>query len=123
MSVSVSAEGASVFVTADSLSSREAAQQGIEVGQCKRRKRLVAMDVVFCMFSALIKRAVESHTAAQGVVSFDQVQVNFQLRLWGPEECSRRMGRWAGWGVCLGWMEGKVSQSVPAPLQQAMRCW
>ncbi|KAI7777901.1 hypothetical protein LA080_002953 [Diaporthe eres] len=87
VSVSVSAEGASVFVTADSLSSREAAQQGIAVGQCKRRKRLVAMDVVFCMFSALIKRAVESHTAEHGVVSFDQVQVNFQLaEALGPEE-------------------------------------
>lgn len=102
-----------MFVTADSLSSREAAQQGIAVGQCKRRKRLVAMDVVFCMFSALIKRAVESHTAAQGIVSFDQVQVNFQLRLWGPEECSRRMaGGLAGVFVWVGWRGRSASQSL-----------
>lgn len=84
--------------------------RGLAVGQCKRRKRLVAMDVVFCMFSALIEGIVESHTAAQGIVSFGQVQVNVQLRLLGTEECYQRVGRWAGWGVCLGWMEGKVSQ-------------
>lgn len=84
--------------------------RGLAVGQCKRRKRLVAMDVVFCMFPALIEGIVDSHTAAQGIVSFGQVQVNSQQRLLGTEECYRRVaGGLAGVFVWV-WMEGKVSQ-------------
>lgn len=94
------------------------------VGQCKRRKQLVAMDVVFCMFSALIERVVEAHTAAQGIVSFGQALVDFQLRICGLEEFSRRMaGGLAGVFVWVGW-RGRSSRSLsPRPSQQAMRCW
>lgn len=92
------------------------------VGQCNRRKRLVAMDV-FCMFSALIERVVESHTAARWIVSFDQVQVNFLLRLWVTEKCSRKVAGGLAGVYCLGWVEGKVSQPVPGLAQQAMCCW
>ena len=85
--------------------------RGQAVGQCKRRKRLVAMDVVFCMFSALIKGIVESHTAARGIVSFGQVQVNVQLRLWVTEECYRRMASGlAGVFVWVGWRGRAVSR-------------
>lgn len=85
--------------------------RGLAVGQCKRRKQLVAMDVVFCMFSALIEGIVESHTAVRRIVSFGQVQINVQLKLWVTKECYRRMaGGLAGVFVWVGWRGRAVSR-------------
>lgn len=111
VSVSVSAEGASVFVTADSLSSREAAQQGIAVGQCKRRKRLVAMDVVFCMFSALNQAGSRVTHCSTGGCQLRPSPGQLPAEALGSGGVLSKDGQ-VGWLGCLFGLDGGEGQPV-----------
>lgn len=99
-----------MFVTADSLSSRKAAQQGVGSRPMQTAQTAGGNGCCFLYVFCFDRRDSRFTHCSTGDRQLRPSPSKLPAEALGHGGVLSKGGRWAGWGVCLGWMEGKVSQ-------------